>query len=141
MTILQFPALFHCKQTLSHARNIVLYLPILVDLLTTKHSFLKKKCSLGMSKTRTFTPRKYISRACLSQMHIFILPKVLCCRMWPWPLTLTMGQLYRLININHMSKYHQDPIIRAWVMAKTIILLKYVCDLDLWSCDLDLGST
>ena len=35
-------------------------------------------------KTRTFTPRKYVSRASLSQMH-FILPKVLCCRMWPWP--------------------------------------------------------
>ena len=45
-------------------------------LLTAKH-----RKSL---KTRTSTPRKYVSRACLSQMHIFELPKVLCCRMWPW---------------------------------------------------------
>ena len=36
---------------------------------------------LEHGRTRTFTPRKYVSRACLSQMDIFIVPKVICCRM------------------------------------------------------------
>ena len=54
--------------------------------------------------------------------------------------TLTSGQLYRLININHMCKYHQDPFISSRVKTKTRILHKCISDLDLWPCDLDLGT-
>ena len=40
-------------------------------------------------------PRKYVSRICLSQMHIFILQKVACdiSHLTFDPVTLTLGQL------------------------------------------------
>ena len=37
---------------------------------------------------------------------------------WSWPLTLTLGQLQRLININNICKYHQDPSIRPWFIGQ-----------------------
>ena len=32
--------------------------------------------------------------------------------------TLTLGQLQRLININNICKYHQDPSIRPWFIGQ-----------------------
>ena len=46
--------------------------------------------------------------------------------MWPWPLKLTLGQIYRLININNICEYHQDPSIRSWFIAETRILHKHI---------------
>ena len=40
--------------------------------------------------------------------------------------TLTLGQLYRLININNICEYHQDPSIRPWFIAETRILHKHI---------------
>ena len=39
--------------------------------------------------------------------------------------TLTLGQLFCLININHMSKYHQNPIIRSWFIGEKSSMLTY----------------
>ena len=32
--------------------------------------------------------------------------------------TLTLGQLYRPININNICEYHQDPSIRSWFIGE-----------------------
>ena len=40
--------------------------------------------------------------------------------------TLSLGQLVRLINIHNICEYHQDPSIRSWLIAETIILHKHI---------------
>ena len=55
--------------------------------------------------------------------------------------TLTLGQLLHLIDINHMCKYHLYLIIGSWYIVKTRFSQNCIFDLDLWPCDLDLRST
>ena len=40
--------------------------------------------------------------------------------------TLTLGHLYRLINMNNICEYHQDLSIRSWFIAETRILHKHI---------------
>ena len=72
MTILQFPALFHCTQTLSHARNIVLYLPILVDLLTIKHSLTISFFVKDSEFSVIVESRRLIRKDCFNQMKFLL---------------------------------------------------------------------
>ena len=44
-------------------------------------------------------------------------PKIMNLTLTFDPMTLTLCQLESLININHMCKYHQDPIIRSWFLG------------------------
>ena len=55
--------------------------------------------------------------------------------------TLTLGQLLHLIDINHVCKYHLYLIISSWYIVKTSFSQNCIFDLDLWPCDLDLRST
>ena len=55
--------------------------------------------------------------------------------------TLTLGQLQHLIDINPMYDFDQDPFICSWYIVKTSFLQNRIYDLDLWPCDLDLRST
>ena len=47
----------------------------------------------------------------------------------PWPLTLTLGQLFCLININLTCKYHQDWTIYSCFIAKTITRTQMLIEL------------
>ena len=55
--------------------------------------------------------------------------------------TLTLGQLLHLIDINHVCKYHLYLIIGSWYIVKIRFSQNCIFDLDLWPCDLDLRST
>ena len=61
---------------------------------------------------------------------------------WTFDLvTLILGQLQHLVDINYMFKYHRYPIIGSWYIVETSFLQNCIFDLDLWPCDLDLRST
>ena len=56
-------------------------------------------------------------------------------------MTLTLGKLFRLININHRYKFHQDLISRSCFIGKPILSHYCIFDIDLDLCPRDLVST